>query len=64
MALSPHLNFGGAVWRGDPRSDTSQWSAEAAMSQHTPMAPGATLAQMIVHGVFDRFPRCSSTSPS
>ena len=26
------------------------------MSQHAPMAPGATLAQMIVHGVFDRFP--------
>jgi uncharacterized protein len=56
LALSPHLNFGGVVWRGDPRSDTSQWSAEAAMSQHTPSAPGATLAQMIVHGVFDRFP--------
>jgi len=56
LALSPHLNFGGVVWRGDPRSDTSQWSAEAAMSQHAPMAPGATLAQMIVHGVFDRFP--------
>ncbi len=56
LALSPHLNFGGVVWRGDPRSDTSLWSAEAAMSQHTPAAPGATLAQMIVHGVFDRFP--------
>jgi len=56
IALSPHLNFGGVVWRGDPRSDTSLWSAEAAMSQHAPMAPGATLAQMIVHGVFDRFP--------
>ena len=57
IALSPHLNFGGVVWRGDPRSDTSLWSAEAAMSQHAPMAPGATLAQMIVHGVFDRFPQ-------
>ncbi|MBK7948264.1 MAG: amidohydrolase family protein [Deltaproteobacteria bacterium] len=56
IALSPHLNFGGEVWRGDPRADTSQWSAEAAMSQHTPMAPAATMAQMIVHGVFDRFP--------
>jgi predicted TIM-barrel fold metal-dependent hydrolase len=56
LALSPHLNFGGVVWRGDPRSDTSQWSAEAAMSQHAPSAPAATLAQMIVHGVFDRFP--------
>jgi predicted TIM-barrel fold metal-dependent hydrolase len=56
IALCPHLNFGGVVWRGDPRADTSQWSAEAAMSQHAPMAPGATLAQMIVHGVFDRFP--------
>ena len=56
LALSPHLNFGGVVWRGDPRGDTSQWSAEAAMSQHAPMAPAATLAQMIVHGVFDRFP--------
>jgi len=56
IALSPHLNFGGVVWRGDPRSDTSLWSVEAAMSQHAPMAPGATLAQMIVHGVFDRFP--------
>jgi predicted TIM-barrel fold metal-dependent hydrolase len=56
IALSPHLNFGGVVWRGDPRSDTSQWSVEAAMSQHAPMAPAATLCQMIVHGVFDRFP--------
>ena len=56
LALNPHLNFGGEVWRGDPRSDTSQWSVEAAMSQHAPMPPGATLAQMIVHGVFDRFP--------
>ncbi len=56
LALSPHLNFGGVVWRGDPRSDTSLWSVEAAMSQHAPMAPGATLAQMMVHGVFDRFP--------
>ena len=44
------------MWRGDPRADTSQWSVEAAMSQHTPMAPAATLAQLIVHGVFDRFP--------
>ena len=26
------------------------------MSQHAPMPPGATLAQLIVHGVFDRFP--------
>ena len=57
LALSPHQNFGGAVWRGDPRADTSQWSAEAGMSQHAPMAPAATLAQMIVHGVFDRFPQ-------
>jgi predicted TIM-barrel fold metal-dependent hydrolase len=56
MALSPHFSFGGAVWRGDPRADTSQWSPEAAMSQHAPMAPAATLAQLIVHGVFDRFP--------
>ena len=56
IALSPQLNFGGVVWRCDPRSDTSLWSVEAAMSQHAPMAPGATLAQMIVHGVFDRFP--------
>jgi predicted TIM-barrel fold metal-dependent hydrolase len=56
LALSPHQNFGGVVWRGDPRSDTSQWSAEAAMSQHAPMVPGSVLAQMIVHGVFDRFP--------
>ncbi len=56
LALSPHLNFGGVVWRGDPRSDTSLWSAEAAMTQHAPSAPAATLAQMIVHGVFDRFP--------
>jgi uncharacterized protein len=56
LALSPHLNFGGVVWRGDPRSDTSLWSAEAAMTQHAPSSPAATLAQMIVHGVFDRFP--------
>jgi predicted TIM-barrel fold metal-dependent hydrolase len=56
LALSPHFSFGGAVWRGDPRADTSQWSVEAAMSQHAPMAPAATLAQLICHGVFDRFP--------
>ena len=56
LALSPHFSFGGTLWRGDPRADTSQWSVEAAMSQHAPMAPAATLAQLIVHGVFDRFP--------
>jgi uncharacterized protein len=56
LALSPHFSFGGTVWRGDPRADTSQWSVEAAMSQHAPMAPAATLAQLIVHGVFDRIP--------
>jgi predicted TIM-barrel fold metal-dependent hydrolase len=56
IALSPHLNFGGNVWRGDPRSDTSLWAADAAMSQHTPSAPGTVMAQLIVNGVFERFP--------
>jgi predicted TIM-barrel fold metal-dependent hydrolase len=56
IALCPHLNFGGVVWRGDPRSDTSLWSAEAAMTQHAPSSPAATMAQMMVHGVLDRFP--------
>jgi uncharacterized protein len=51
IALCPHLNFGGVVWRGDPRSDTSLWSAEAAITQHAPSPPAATLAQMMVHGV-------------
>jgi uncharacterized protein len=56
LALNPHLTFGGDVWRGDPRSDTSLWSVEAGMSQHAPFPPGPTFAQLIVHGVFDRFP--------
>src|SRR5438067_1753171 len=56
LALSPHFSFGGSVWRGDPRADTSPRSVEAAMSQHAPVAPAATLAQLIAHGVFDRFP--------
>lgn len=56
MALSPHFSFGGAINIGGPRHDTSQWPAEAGMTQHAQGPPSNTMAQMIVHGVFDRFP--------
>src|SRR5262249_56985938 len=39
MALSPHMSFGGAINIGGARHDTSQWPAEAGMTQHSPTAP-------------------------
>ena len=56
MALSPHFSFGGAINIGGPRHDTSQWPAEAGMTQHAQSPPAPTMAQLIVHGVFDRIP--------
>jgi predicted TIM-barrel fold metal-dependent hydrolase len=56
MALSPHITFGGVINIGGPRHDTSQWPVEAGMTQHAQSAPAGTMAQMIVHGVFDRIP--------
>jgi predicted TIM-barrel fold metal-dependent hydrolase len=56
MALSPHFSFGGTINIGGPRHDTSQWPAEAGMTQHAQSPPAPTMAQLIVHGVFDRIP--------
>jgi len=56
MALSPHFGFGGPINVGGPRHDTSQWPAEAGMTQHAQGRPCDTMAQLIVHGVFDRIP--------
>ena len=56
MALSPHFSFGGTINIGGPRHDTSQWPAEAGMTQHADSPPAGTMAQMIMHGVFDRIP--------
>ena len=56
MALSPHFSFGGPINIGGARHDTSQWPAEAGMTQHAQGPPSNTMAQMIVHGVFDRIP--------
>jgi predicted TIM-barrel fold metal-dependent hydrolase len=56
MPLSPHMGFGGVLNIGGPRHDTAQWPAEAGMTQHAPGMPHTTMAQMIVHGVFERFP--------
>ena len=56
MALSPHLGFGGPINIGGARHDTSQWPPEAGMTQHSQGLPTSTMAQMIVHGVFDRIP--------
>lgn len=56
MALSPHMMFGGIINIGGARHDTSQWPAEAGMTQHSTTAPAPTMAQMIVNGTFDRLP--------
>jgi uncharacterized protein len=56
MPLSPHFGFGGMLDIGAPRHDTALWPAEAGMTQHAPGMPHTTMAQMIVHGVFERFP--------
>jgi predicted TIM-barrel fold metal-dependent hydrolase len=57
IALSPHLNMGGPINIGGARHDTAQWPPEAGMTQHAGGAPAAPMAQMIVHGVFERFPQ-------
>jgi uncharacterized protein len=57
IALSPHLGFGVTTPPMTGRHDTSLWPAPAGMAQHaTGPVPGYTLAQLIVGGVFDRFP--------
>ena len=56
MALSPHFSFGGPINIGGARHDTSQWPPEAGMTQHAQGPPSNSMAQMIVHGVFDRIP--------
>jgi predicted TIM-barrel fold metal-dependent hydrolase len=56
LALSPHFGFGGPINIGGPRHDTSQWPVEAGMTQHAQGRPFDTMAQLIVHGVFDRIP--------
>jgi predicted TIM-barrel fold metal-dependent hydrolase len=56
MALSPHFSFGGPINIGGARHDTSQWPAEAGMTQHAQGRPCDTMAQLIVHGVFERIP--------
>ena len=42
MALSPHFSFGGPINIGGARHDTSQWPAEAGMTQHAQGPPVAT----------------------
>lgn len=56
MPLSPHMGFGMITNTGGLRHDTSQWPAEAGMTQHAPGLPCSTMAQLIVHRVFDRIP--------
>jgi uncharacterized protein len=56
MALSPHMSFAGVMNIGGPRHDTSQWPAEAGMTQHAGGGPANTMAQLIVDGTFERFP--------
>lgn len=56
MALSPHMFFGGAINMTGARHDTSQWPAEAGMTQHAGGPPATTMAQMIVDGTFERIP--------
>ena len=57
MPLSPHVNFGDPAPVVTARHDTSLWPAPAGMAQHSSgNMQGYTLAQLIVGGVFDRFP--------
>ena len=56
MALSPHMSFAGVMNIGGPRHDTSQWPAEAGMTQHAGGGSANTMAQLIVDGTFERFP--------
>ncbi len=58
MALSPHINFGDhAPVMTTRRADTSLWPPAAGFAQHASgYLPGYTLTQLMVAGVFDRFP--------
>jgi predicted TIM-barrel fold metal-dependent hydrolase len=57
MALSPHINFGDGTWPVALRRDYSLYPAAAGFAQHAQhYLPGYTLTQLIVDGVFDRFP--------
>ncbi len=56
IALSPHMSFAGVMNIGGPRHDTSQWPAEAGMTQHAGGGSANTMAQLIVDGTFERFP--------
>jgi predicted TIM-barrel fold metal-dependent hydrolase len=58
MALSPHINFGDyAPVMTVRRADTSLWPPAAGFAQHASgYLPGYTLTQLMVSGVFDRFP--------
>lgn len=57
VAFAPHVNFGDSAPVLAPRHDTALWPAAAGMAQHSSgNMPGYTLAQLIVDGVFDRFP--------
>jgi predicted TIM-barrel fold metal-dependent hydrolase len=58
IALSPHVIFGGdSSGVVQARTNPFAYPVAAGMSQHSGnQVPGYTLAQMIVNGVFDRFP--------
>lgn len=57
MKLSPHVNFGDPAGPHPRGPDTSDQKVAGGMSQHaSTMIPGYTMAQLIVEGVFDRFP--------
>ena len=57
MALSPHMSFGGVINIGGPRHDTSQWPAEAGMTQHAASAPAPTRwRSSSCNGTFERIP--------
>lgn len=57
IALSPHMNFGDPAPVVTARHDTAMYPPAAGFAQHASnYLPGYTLCQMIVDGVFDRFP--------
>ncbi len=57
MALSPHINFGDPGPAPTVRHDKLLYPPAAGMGSHVASyLPGYTLAQLIVGGIFDRFP--------
>jgi predicted TIM-barrel fold metal-dependent hydrolase len=57
MALSPHVNFGDAAGPHPRGPDTSDAKVAGGMTQHAAnLTPGYSLAQLMIEGVFDRFP--------